>query len=200
MKLMNDENLLRLSELADRSINDLETANILLCYLLYRVEEPVEEEMLYDIAVTGGIINYFTFQEAMQSLLKAGSVERIQTGAGEKMLRVTPTGKACASRLKTIAAKSYRDQIVTAAKKALRRRRNARNAQISYEMLEHGCHLHVTLTDRDLTLLDLKLFTPDREQAEQCGEQILADPSALYHDIIQAVMRQHEEELDLSDN
>ena len=177
MKLMNDENLLRLSELADRSINDLETANILLCYLLYRVEEPVEEEMLYDIAVTGGIINYFTFQEAMQSLLKAGSVERIQTGAGEKMLRVTPTGKACA-----------------------RRRRNARNAQISYEMLEHGCHLHVTLTDRDLTLLDLKLFTPDREQAEQCGEQILADPSALYHDIIQAVMRQHEEELDLSDN
>ena len=51
-----------------------------------------------------------------------------------------------------------------------------------------------------LTLLELRLFTPDQYQADQIAEQILNNPSALYHDVIQAMMRKHEDQIDLSDN
>ena len=57
-KQMRDENLMKISELADRSVTDSSVANVLLCYMLYRVKVPLESELLYDIAVTGGIINY----------------------------------------------------------------------------------------------------------------------------------------------
>ena len=59
-KMMRDENLMKISEMADRSITETAVAGILLCYVLYRVDEPMESELLYSIAVTGEIINFFT--------------------------------------------------------------------------------------------------------------------------------------------
>lgn len=199
-KNMLDENLLKISEKADRIVTDPTMAGILLCYMLYRVEEPIGEELLYDIAVTGGIINYFTYQDAMQSLRDTGAV-RVNTNAGgEKAITLTEIGVESARRLKTIAGKSYRDQIVTAAKKAVRMQKHQKDVKITYEPHENGVHLHVLLTDGTLTLLEVKLFTPDQTQAEQLAERILADPTALYHDVIKAMMRRYEDTIDLSDN
>lgn len=198
-KKMTDENLMRISENADRCVNDTDMAIILLCYMLYRVEQPMDEELLYDVAVTGGIINYFTYQDAIQSLLSTGSVERSHVD-GVSQLAVTERGIACAKQLKSIAAKSFRDQIVTEAKRAVQRQRNQKDVKLSYESLERGCYLHVTITDQDLVLLKLTLFAPDLEQARQLGQKILSNPPALYHDVIQAVMRDHEVPIDLTDN
>lgn len=199
-KNMLDENLLKISERADRIVTDPTTAGILLCYMLYRVEEPVGEELLYDIAVTGGIINYFTYQDAMLSLKTTEAVKEQTAEDGEKQIALTPVGVELARRLKTIAKKSYRDQIVTAAKKAVKKEKHRKDVRISYEPHENGVHLHVVLQDGTLTLLELKLFTPDQHQAEQLAERILTDPTSLYHDVIKAMMRKYEDTIDLSDN
>lgn len=199
-KNMLDENLLKISEKADRVITDPTLAGILLCYMLYRVETPVDSELLYDIAVTGGIINYFTYNDALQSLISSGSVIAKKNTDGETVYSVSDIGIESAKRLKTVAAKSYRDQIVTKAKIAVTRKRNQKNVDIAYEPLAQGGHLHVTLKDEELTLLELRLFAPDKHQADQIAEQILANPSALYHDVIQAMMRRNDMPIDLTDN
>lgn len=198
-KNMLDENLLKMSEMADRVVTDPALACVLICYMLYRVEEEVDSELLMDIAVTGGIINYFTFQEAMQSLRDSGALRTTRTDAGVNYT-LTPSGVEYAKRLKTMAAKSYRDQIVSAAKRAVVRFRNKKDVKISYEPHETGCHLLVNIRDGELTLLEVKLFAPDRRQAEQLGDAILSNPSALYHDVMQAIIKRHEEPIDLSDN
>ena len=199
-KRMLDENLMKFSEMADRSITDTAIASILLCYLLYRVEEPVDAELLYDIAVTGGMINFFTYQETIQTLLDNDSIRCTANSHHEKFYSVTGIGVESAKKLRNIAAKSYRDDIVSSVKRAMKRKRNQKDVSIRYEPLERGCRLHVTLHDRDLKLLEFSLFTPDQQTAEQLGERILVNPSALYHDILQAVMREHEEPIDLTDN
>ena len=199
-KNMLDENLLKISEKADRVITDPTLAGILLCYMLYRVEVPVDSDLLYDIAVTGGYINYFTYTDALQAMLGSGSVRCQEGENGEKLYSVTEIGIESAKRLKTVAAKSYRDHLVSKLKLAVTRKRNQKNVHIAYEPLEQGGHLHVTLCDEDLTLLELRLFTPDQHQADQIAEQILTNPSALYHDVIQAMMRRHDTAMDLSDN
>jgi tripeptide aminopeptidase len=76
---------------------------------------------------------------------------------------VTAAGVDNARKLRSIANKSYRDQLVSEVKLAIRRKKNQKDATITYEPLERGCHLHVVLKDRDTTLLDLRLFTPDEE-------------------------------------
>ena len=199
-KRMLDENLMKFSEMADRSITDTAIASILLCYLLYRVEEPVDAELLYDIAVTGGIINFFTYQEAIQTLVDNDSIRCTVNDQHEKVYTVTGIGVESAQKLRNIAAKSYRDDIVSSVKRAMKRKRNQKDVSLSYEPLDRGCRLHVSIHDRDLQLLDLSLFTPDKQTAQQLGERILANPSALYHDVIQAVIREHEEPIDLTDN
>lgn len=196
-KMMRDENLMKISEMADRSITDTAQASILLCYLLFRVGEPVEAELLYDIAVTGEIINFFTYQEALSYMLENGTVVSSINDDHETLYTVTESGVDSAKKLRNIAQKSYRDHIFTSAMRAIQRRRNQRDVQISYETQENGCYLHVRLGDRDLKLLELTLFTPDRETAVQLGERILSCPSALYHDVIQAVMKEHEIPVDL---
>jgi len=199
-KQMRDENLMKISELADRSVTDSSVANVLLCYMLYRVNMPLDSEMLYDIAVTGGIINYFTFQDALQSLQTNGSVTVNTNEKGEKTYALTDTGVNCARRLKTFAPKSYRDHIMLAAQRELARRRNRDSVKIDYVPLENGCQLHVHIFDQSLTLLELTLFTPDRKQAELLGEKILSNPSMFYNQVLDAAMHNEAEPIDLSDN
>lgn len=199
-KQMRDENLMRISELADRSVTDPSVANVLLCYMMYRVDVPMDEELLYDIAVTGGIINYFTYQDAMQSLRTNGSVTVTSNEKGVASYTLTPKGVDCAKKLKTVAAKSYRDHIVLAARREIERRRNRDDVKVEYLPLEQGCHLRVQITDQSVTLLELTLFTPDMKQAQLLGENILSNPSVFYNQVLEAAMNNQADPLDLSDN
>lgn len=200
-KQMRDENLMKISEMADRCITEPAMASILLCYMLYRVEEPMDVELLYDIAVTGGIINFFTYQESIASMLDSGFIRETFGEKHEKLYVITPPGIDCAKKLRKFAAKSYRDEIVSSARQAVLRKQNEKDVVIDYEPLGHGCHLHVILKDRDVELLNLKLFTPDKATAIRLGERILANPSVLYHDVIEAFMKQQSgASLDLTDN
>ena len=187
-KKMRDENLMKISELADRSITDTAIAGILLCYLLNEIQKPVETELLYDICVTGGMINFFTYQETVASLLENGSIAQTVNEDQETVFSVTEHGSVTAKKLRNIAAKSYRDDILSSVQLAIQRKRNQKDAIITYEPLDRGCHLHVILKDRDLVLLDLRLFTPDMETAQQLGERILTNPSVLYHDVLEDVI------------
>lgn len=199
-KQMRDENLMKISELADRSVTDSSVANVLLCYMLYRVNAPLESELLYEIAVTEGIINYFTYQDALQTLLTNGSVTLSTNEKGENIYALTENGVDCARKLKTFAAKSYRDHIVLAAKRAMERRRNENDVKIDYIPLKQGCHLRVRITDQAITLLELTLFTPDMKQAKLLGEKIFSNPSVFYNNVLQSAMLNEAEPVDLSDN
>ena len=48
---MQDANIQKMSEMADTEIQDVPTMNILLCYLLYKIERPVSPDQLYEIAI-----------------------------------------------------------------------------------------------------------------------------------------------------
>ena len=67
---MQDENIYKISEMADTDIKDVYTLNILICYLLYKINKPVEVEQLYEIAVSSSIVNYFFYQDSIDYLLK----------------------------------------------------------------------------------------------------------------------------------
>jgi len=67
---MQDENIFKMSEVANPEIKDVPTLNILLCYLLYKIDKPVETEHLYEIAVSTGLINYFYYQDSIDYLQK----------------------------------------------------------------------------------------------------------------------------------
>ena len=55
---MQDENLMKMSQIATPPLMDTHMANILICCLLDHLKKPVTPTQLYEIAVETEIINY----------------------------------------------------------------------------------------------------------------------------------------------
>lgn len=197
---MQDENIFKMSEMADTQIKDIPTLNILICYLLYKINIPVGVEDMYDITVGTGLANYFSYQDSIDYLLKNGLV-KIDTDRNDKsFFTLLPKGTACAKELKNYAPKSYRDKLVLIALRYFARIKSEKEMIIRYIELDRGCYIHIRCPDNKCDLMDLKLFAPDIRQAKIIGEKIMMNPAGFYGKIIQLALSNEEVDYDLSDN
>lgn len=197
---MQDDNIMKMSEMADTAIKDVPTLNILLCYLLYKIDKPVEVEQLYEISVSTGLINYFYYQDSIHFLLESGSIEISNNDDGTSSYILLEKGKECAKELKKYAPKAYRDKLVLAALKYLARVRYEQEIKLEYIPAENGYYTRVRCVDAQCDLMDLKLFAPDRRQAELLGEKIMLNPTEFYAKVIELALSNEEVSYDLSDN
>lgn len=197
---MQDENIFKMSEAADPEIKDVPTLNILICYLLYKINKPVEREHLYEIAVSTGLINYFYYQDSIDYLVKNGCISIEKNAAGVDCYILQAKGKICAKQLKTYAPKSYRDNLVLAALRYFARLKYEQEIKIEYIPAENGYYTHVRCLDLKCDLMDLKLYAPDLTQAKLLGEKIMLNPSGFYGKVIDLALSNEEVPYDLTDN
>ena len=199
---MQDENLLKMSEMATPPVMETHTASILICYLLYRIDRPIEKAHLYDIAVSSDIINYFFYQESMAYLEKNGSIETTVTSDGKPAYTLGEKGIQCAKELRDCVSKCYRDKMVLCALRYFARLKRENEVKIEYIPLKHGYYVHVRCLDVQDDLLDMKLYAPDLTQAKYLGEQIMLNPAGLYGKILDAAFQNQEDksDYDLTDN
>lgn len=188
-----------MTDMADTEIKDLPTLNILICYLLYRIEKPVESEQLYEIAMETGIISYFYYQDSVDYLINNGLIT-IENIDGKKYYIIQSKGKACAEQLKSYAPKSCRDKIVSVALKYFARLKYEQEIIVDYLPNENGCYIYIRCIDPKYDLMDMKLFAPDLEQAKLVGEKIMLNPSGFYRKIIELALSNKEISYDLTDN
>lgn len=197
---MQEENLLKMSKMATPPIMDPHTANILICYLLYRIDKPVRVAHLYDIAVGSDIINYFAYQDSITYLTSHGSVLVQKHNNGIEYYTLTENGIRTAKELRNYVGKAYRDKLVSAALHYFARIKRQNEVKIDYIPLQKGYYVHVRCLDVQDDLLDLKLYAPDYTQAKYLGEQIMLNPAGFYGKILDAAFSNEEENYDLSDN
>lgn len=199
---MQDENLLKMSEMATPPVMETHTATILICYLLYRIGRPIEKAHLYDIAVSSNIINYFFYQESISYLEKNGSIVQTETAEGKPAYELAYEGVQCAKQLRDYVSKAYRDKMVLCALRYFARLKRENEVKIEYIQLKQGYYVHVRCLDVQNDLLDMKLYAPDLTQAKYLGEQIMLNPAGFYGKILDAAFQNEEDksDYDLSDN
>lgn len=197
---MQDENIFKMSEVADTAIKDVPTLNILLCYLLYKINKPVEIEHLYEIAVSTGLVNYFYYQDSLDYLIKNDCIIVEKNKNDIDCFCLQPKGLVCAKQLKTYAPKSYRDKLVLAALRYFARLKYEQEIKIEYIPIENGYYTHVRCLDLKCDLMDLKLYAPDITQAKLLGEKIMLNPSGFYGKVIELALSNEEVPYDLTDN
>ena len=196
---MHDENIFKMSELADTEIRDIPTINILLCYLLYKIGRPVGTDHLYEIAISTGVINYFSYLDSVD-YLKKNQLIAMETSDGMECYTITNKGTACAKELKKYAPKSYRDKLILAALRYFTKLKYEQEIKIEYIPVENGYYVHVRCLDTKSDLMDLKLYAPDMTQAKLIGEKISLNPSGFYGKVIELALTNEEVPYDLSDN
>lgn len=197
---MQDENIFKMSEAANTEIKDIPTLNILLCYLLYKIDRPVEVEHLYEIAVSTGLINFFYYQDSIDYLIKNNSISIEKNKSDIECYVLQPKGKRCAKELKTYAPKSYRDKLVLAALRYFARLKHEQEIKIEYESVENGYYTHVRCLDLNCDLMDLRLYAPDMAQAKLLGEKIMLNPAGFYGKVVELALSNKEIPYDLTDN
>ena len=197
---MQDENIYKISEMADTDIKDVYTLNILIFYLLYKINKPVEVEQLYEIAVSSSIVNYFFYQDSIDYLLKNSLLCLDKNENDTDCYNLTQKGRECAENLKSYVSKSHRDKLVLSAMKYFARLEKEKEVKIEYIKLdEGGYYTRVRCLDRKADLMDIKLFAPDYTQAKLLGEGIMKNPAGFYGKIIELALENQEEEYDLTD-
>lgn len=197
---MQDENIFKMSEKADTEIKDIPTLNILICYLLYKINKPVEVEHLYEIAVSTGLINYFYYQDSIDYLINNGLVSIEKNENSENCYVIQQKGLICAKQLKTYAPKSYRDKLVLASLRYFARLKHEQEIKIEYISLENGYYVNVRCLDIKCDLMNLKLYAPDLTQAKLIGEKIMLNPAGFYGKVVELALLNEEIPYDLTDN
>lgn len=197
---MQDENIFKISEMADTELKDVPTLNILICYLLHKINRPVETEHLYDITVGEGIVNFFYYQDSIDYLLKNELIKTETDENDTEFYVLLPKGVACAQNLKKYAPKAYRDKLVLVALRYFTKIKSEKEIIIKYVPLDRGCYIHIRCPDVKNDLMDLKLFAPDIRQAKLIGDRILLNPAGFYGKIIELALSNEETKYDLSDN
>ncbi|NLK70242.1 MAG: DUF4364 family protein [Clostridiales bacterium] len=194
------ENYLKLSEMASFELKDVNTVSILICYLLHRIDKPIEAEQLFEIAVSTDIINYFFYQDAIDILIKNNSIN-IETDENDiEKYVLTDKGRLCARKFKHYVPKSFRDKLVGTALKYFAQLKLNNEVTVKYIKLDNGYYVHFRCLDLKNDLIDMKLFAPDLTQAKLIGEKILLNPVGFYSKIINIALGNMEEEYDLTDN
>lgn len=188
-------------ELTKIELSDLHLINILICYLLSKMSEPVPPDDLYDIVVGSGIINYFYYNDSLSFLTQNGSIVLAETPDGtDRRYMLLPRGELCAKRLKDFVPKIFRDRLVLTAIRYTARQKYENEVKITFEEMDKGYYLHLRCLDQGDDALDLKLSVPDLQHAKLLGEQIMKNPAGFYGRIIELALSNKEPEVDLSDN
>lgn len=173
------------------NIDDIYAVKILLCYFLNKVQRPVTPTQLLEIATGGNIVNYFTYNHAVESMLENGLISENSID-GEKYYLLTEKGKNGAEEFKTMAPKSAREKILAEGLRLFARLKNENT--VSFETVENekGCEIRCVCVDNDMKLMELNLFAPDKEQAELIISKIRMNPQAFYGKIMDFVLDNEE--------
>ncbi len=165
------------------SLTDSYAVKILLCFFLKQIDRPVTPDQLTEIATCDGIVNYFYYTEAVNSLLEAGTI-KVEMIDGEDFYVLSEIGRNGADSFKTLVPKLFRNKILESGLKLFAKLKFKKN--VSCEIIEcaSGYLVECICRDMDIVFMDLKLFAPDLEQAELLKEKILLNPSDFYGNVL----------------
>lgn len=173
------------------NLTDTYAIKILVCYFLKQINRPITPEQLIEIVTEDGLINYFIFTEAINQLLEAKTLI-LEERDGEQYYVLTEMARIGADDFKTMVPRAFRERILTSGLKFFARLKNENDVKISYTEQQKGWSVNVLCTEGGLTLMDLKLYAPDREQAEILGEKIMLNPVDFYGKVLDYALENEE--------
>lgn len=173
------------------NLTDTYAVKILICYFLRQINRPITPDQLTEIATADGLLNYFTFMETLNQMLDTGMLT-LEEKNGEMVYVLSEKSKAGADDFKKIVPKSFRDRILSSGLKFFAKIKNDRDVKVSITEQDRGYLVNCICKDGEILLLDLKLFAPDKDQANLLAEKIKLSPSDFYGKVLDFAIENEE--------
>ena len=166
---------------------------ILICYLLKNVTVPLSAYQMNEVFQEYSIVNYFEFSSALSDLHATGHVVVSTAEDGSEVYTITELGRKTADTLESSLPRSVRDKAVSGALALLAQERLHRENTASIEQTEDGYLVTCTVSDVGSNLMELKLFVPDKLQAQAVKRHFTEHPQSVYARILSLLTRAAEE-------
>lgn len=197
-KLENDFSNLNITP-AVLNPTDVYEVKILLAYFLFQMDRLVTPNQLTEIATGDGIVNYFLYSEAVSEMLSNGTIAIVEE-EGTSYYKLTEKGKEGAQSFKRLVSKSVRDRIYAAGLRFFAKLKAQRDLKFDISECGKGYSVRCVCMDNGITLMDLTLFAPDKEQAEYIKSKILMNPTDFYCKVMDYVIENEEYIPSVSEN
>lgn len=161
---------------------------ILLCYLLASVDAPLSGEDIEKIVQERSLANYFEVRDALAALEQLGNVARVAEG----LYTVTQAGREIADSLDATLPLSVRDKALEAAFLLLAQARAERENRVETRKTDRGYQVTCHVSGGETELMSIRLYVPDRAQAEMVKRNFHQDPGAVYRLLLYSLAGENE--------
>lgn len=162
---------------APGGIIDFEGIQILICYLLKHIPEPLTKAQLDEILPGSELVNYFDYSQALDLLFKNGNVARAEDGRFE----LTPRGAKSCDILQDSLPVSIRDRILGRGMRVAHKTDLLAENEFSIETIDDNVCLVCNIKDRGGLLMSVRAAVGSGELAATLGRHFLKDPELLYN-------------------
>lgn len=166
-------------------LHDALDIKMLILYIAAQLVEPVGVEVLTDLALCDGGVDYFSFSQCLNELVQSGHLTRTARGLYSITDKGRSNGEICQSSLPY----SVRKKVDSAAAACNARLKRERMVTAKAEPRGDGSFsVTLSLNDDMDSLMSLRLFAAQKEIAVQITEHFESDAEAIYHRIMQMLL------------
>lgn len=156
--------------------------NILICYLLDSLNQPLSAQIIQEAAVGSQLVNYFELANALSSLLHLGNLTLAK--AKDDIYSITASGREMAATFKNKLPLSVRDRVLAAAKEALAKKKKESQIIFNTEKTCDGYNMTISVKDIGTDLMSISVFLPTQESCETVKERFLKNSEEIYQNIL----------------
>lgn len=160
-------------------LTSTEEIQILICYIIDSINEPIPGQQLSELLHYEGIANYFEVVTAFSALCAKNHI--IKNGDN---YTITESGRNIAKTLKTSVSLSVRNKVYALTVKMLAKIKYINDTAIDITPMEGGYNIKCAVVEGNVELMSVSLFVTDKAQANQIKNLFLEDPTKVYSGII----------------
>lgn len=168
-------------------IHDMDELKLLVLYVLCMCEQPVPRDVLNDILLNDGLVDFFDSTTALDEVVQSKLVY-IQHIGGEDCYAVTPAGRETATLLEKNLSYTVREKTAHAAHAVLRQWRLNSQVRAEYVRQHDGSYLvELILMEGAHEMFSLRLTAPNLDQVNTICRNFKQQPTEVFGDIIRVL-------------
>lgn len=183
----------KISEMASFEPKDLITVKLLICYLIYNLNNnELNSEFLYDISVNYGNISYFYYNEAIDELIKNDTIISKFEDEENMSFSLTDKGIDFITEFKSYLSISLRNRIMYSGMKYMSKINDEENVvKTEIQEKEDCCYLNVIIYKKEKEVFSFNLSVKNKSQAILLSEKINLNPKAIYSNFVDLIINNH---------
>lgn len=153
---------------------------MIICYLLWKTNFPMSEEMLGEVMVRNGIANYFDFLITCKDLEQTGHIVLTQNKYNMSVYTLQELGKKTAVTFEKDLPIALRDKALICAEKIITRVKREHELIMKHIKAKDGYNLTITIPDVGSDLMSLTVNIPTEQECQKIKKRIINNPHLLY--------------------